>query len=124
MRFNGLPVDTLTAAKQWITRQGIRVEEKAWSYASFQIRRLRSGGRAATELVVEVRASPALMQLFTGKASKGHSGVWCEFVDRNECGDDASGRTALLRPVGAGATWLLRCFTELWQSVGVDEGEL
>ena len=124
IRFNGLPVDTLTAAKQWITRHGIRADEKAWSYASFQIRRSRSGGRAATELVVEVITSQALMHLFTGRAPQVHSGVWCEFVDRNECGDDASGRTALLRPVGAGAAWSLRCFTEFWQSAGVDEGEL
>ncbi|MEY4040218.1 MAG: hypothetical protein RLZZ52_1086, partial [Actinomycetota bacterium] len=124
VRFNGLPVDTLTAAKQWITRRGILADEKAWSHASWQIRRLRSGGRAATELVVEVVASQALMRLFIGRAQQTHSGFWCEFVDRNEGGDDASGRTALLRPVGAGAAWSLRCFTELWQSAGIDEGEL
>ena len=73
IRFNGLPVDTLMAAKKWITRRGIQTDEKAWSHASFQIRRLRSGGRAATELVVEVDFSQALMQLFIGRAPRVHS---------------------------------------------------
>ena len=123
-RFNGIPVNTLKAAKQWLTQQGVQADEEAWSRADFQVRRLRSGGRAATELIVEVKVSTALRQLFVGNKPNAHPGVWCEFVDRCEHGDDASGRTAILRPVGAGAAWSLRCFTELWQSAGAEEGEI
>ena len=67
IRFNGLPVDTLMAAKKWITQLGIQTDETPWSHASFQVRRLRSGGRIATELMVEVGVSKALRQLFIGR---------------------------------------------------------
>ena len=48
----------------------------------------------------------------------------CELVGKFEHQEEASGTTAILRPIGAGAEWSMKRLTELWYSIGDTEREL
>jgi len=123
-RFQGIPADNEQQAIALLRATGIDATDENWDKAQFEVRRMRSGKRAASEMTVRVVMNEALFKACAEQYKLGGQEVTCDLDRSTDDGQDSNHITAALHPVGteAGSRW--EQWMQVWKHTGITETEV
>jgi hypothetical protein len=123
-RFQGIPADNKKQAIALLRATGIHATDENWDKSHFEVRRMRSGKRAATEMTVIADMNEDLFKACAEQYRLGGQEVTCDLDQVTDDEQDSSQITATLHPVGteAGSRW--EQWMKVWKHTGITEAEV